>query len=80
MLEEAKGDHHHQRVPVQARPGPSFEVVEPQLFLHLLVRLLARPSMAAPSIRLRRSGRRPRAALIVAASSWSGVSAGRLAR
>ena len=31
MLEEAEGDHHHQRVPVQARPGPSFEMVEPQL-------------------------------------------------
>jgi hypothetical protein len=57
VLEEAQGDHRHQGVPVQPDPGAALEVVEAQLLLELPVRLLAHPSVAAPSIRLRRSGR-----------------------
>jgi hypothetical protein len=44
VLQEGERDHRHQRVPVQARPGAPLEVVEPQLPLELLVRLLAYPA------------------------------------
>lgn len=47
VLEEAKRDHGHERMAVQAGPGPALEVVEAQLLLHLLVGLLADPSIAA---------------------------------
>jgi hypothetical protein len=44
VLEEAKGDHRHERVPVQAGPGATLEVVEAEFLLELLVRLLAHPT------------------------------------
>src|SRR5690242_2439907 len=44
VLEERERDHGHQRVPVQAGPGAALEVVEAELLLHLLVRLLAHPA------------------------------------
>ena len=44
VLQERAGDHRHQRVSVQPGPRPALEMVEPQLFLQLLVRLLARPA------------------------------------
>ena len=43
MLQEREGDERHQRVAVQACPGAALEVVEPELILELLVRLLANP-------------------------------------
>jgi hypothetical protein len=44
MLEKRIGSHRHERMTMQALPGPSFEVVETKLFLQLLVRLFADPS------------------------------------
>jgi hypothetical protein len=44
VLQEGECDQRHQRVSVQARPGPTLEVIEPKLFLELLVRLLADPA------------------------------------
>ena len=43
-LQERVGDHRHQRVSMQTDPGSSSEVVETELFFHLLVRLLADPA------------------------------------
>jgi hypothetical protein len=44
MLEESIGDHRHERVAMQALPGPTLEVIKPEFFFQLLVRLLANPS------------------------------------
>ena len=44
ILKESVGDHRHQRMAVQALPGPAFEVIETEFFFQLLVRLLANPS------------------------------------
>ena len=44
MLKEGVSDHCHERVSVQAVPGPSLEVIEPEFFFHLLVGLLTNPS------------------------------------
>ena len=44
MLEEGDGDQAQQRVVVQAGPRAALEVVEPELALELLVRLLADPA------------------------------------
>jgi hypothetical protein len=44
MLKEGKGDYRHERMPVKAVPGSSFEVVEAKLFFQLLMGLLANPS------------------------------------
>jgi len=44
ILKESVGDHRHQRMAVQALPGPAFEVIEAEFFFELLVRLLANPS------------------------------------
>ena len=44
ILQEGVGDHRHERVPVQACPGSSLEVVEAEFFLELLMRLLADPA------------------------------------
>src|ERR1700740_3374357 len=44
ILKEGEGDHRHERVPVEALPGSSLEVVETELLLQLLVGLLADPS------------------------------------
>ena len=60
VLEERERDHGHQRVPVQAGPGAALEVVEAQLLLELLVRLLAGPAAliaAASTVSGVRSGR-----------------------
>ena len=43
-LEEGVGDHGHQGVSVQPGPGSTFEVVEAEFLLELLMRLLADPS------------------------------------
>src|SRR5690349_1534285 len=44
VLQIGKGDAGHQRVPMQAGPGPAFEVAEPKFLLELLVPLLAGPA------------------------------------
>jgi hypothetical protein len=44
MLEECECDHREERVMMQAAPGATFKVVEAELFFHLLVGLLARPT------------------------------------
>src|SRR3569833_688425 len=44
VLQISKGDAGHQRVPMQAGPGPAFEVAEPKFLLELLMHLLARPA------------------------------------
>src|SRR5690348_4294281 len=44
VLEERKADERHQRVVVQPAPSPALEVIEPELLLELLVRLLAAPA------------------------------------
>lgn len=41
MLQECEGDHGHQRVAVEPRPGPTLEVVEAEFLLQLLVCLFA---------------------------------------
>ena len=43
-LEEGVGNHRHQRVSVQSGPGSTFEVIEAEFFLELLMRLLTDPS------------------------------------
>ena len=43
-LEKGVGDHRHQRMSVQAGPGATFEVVEAELFLELLMGLLTDPA------------------------------------
>ena len=43
-LKECIGDHGHQGVSVQPGPGSAFEVVEAELLLELLMRLLTDPS------------------------------------
>src|SRR3954449_1399281 len=50
VLQISKGNANHQRVPMQASPGPAFEVAEPvnplrgSTLLELLMHLLARPA------------------------------------
>ena len=44
MLKEGIGDHRHEGMTIQALPGSSLEVIEPQFLFQLLVRLLANPS------------------------------------
>ncbi len=44
VLEEGERQHRHQHMVVQARPGAALEVIKPEFFLHLLMRLLADPS------------------------------------
>src|SRR3954464_12735118 len=44
VLQISKGDAGHQRVPMQAGPGPAFEIAEAELLLELLVHLLAGPA------------------------------------
>src|SRR4051812_43580478 len=44
VLQIGESDAGHQRVPVQAGPGPALEVAEPELLLELLVHLLAGPA------------------------------------
>jgi hypothetical protein len=57
LLQEREGHHRQQGMMVQRSSTSALEMVEPELFLELLVRLLANPSSATRSIRLRRSGR-----------------------
>jgi hypothetical protein len=45
MLEEGVSDHRHERMTVKALPGPSLEVVKTEFFFHLLVSLLADPTL-----------------------------------
>src|SRR3954447_8368445 len=44
VLQIGKGDAGHQRVPMQAGPGPTFEVAEPKFLFELLVHLLTGPA------------------------------------
>jgi hypothetical protein len=44
MLEETERDHCQQHVMVQGMPVPALTMIEPQLFLHLLVPLLTNPA------------------------------------
>ena len=53
VLEPGKGHAGHQRVPMQARPGPALEVAQAQFLLELLMCLLADPA------RLDGGGQRP---------------------
>src|SRR4051794_10559959 len=81
VLEERERDHGHQRVPVQTGPGAALEMVEAELLLHLLVRLLARPARLDPA------GRSPSTAgpssppipSSAASSTWPAPSATRTA-
>ena len=43
-LQEGAGDHCHQRVPVEACPRSTLEVIKSELFLQLLVGLLTYPA------------------------------------
>ena len=42
-MKEGVGDHGHQGVSMEPVPRSAFEMVEPEFFLQLLVRLLADP-------------------------------------
>ena len=53
VLQPGEGHAGHQRVPVQASPGPALEVAQAQFLLELLMRLLADPA------RLDGGGQRP---------------------
>ena len=44
MLQEGVGNHRHEGMAVEAMPGSSLEVIEPEFFLQLLVRLLTDPA------------------------------------
>ena len=44
MLEEGVSDHRHERMAVKTLPGAALEVIEAELFFHLLMGLLADPS------------------------------------
>jgi len=44
VLEETERDHRQQYVMVQSMPVPALTMIEPQLFLHLLVPLLTDPA------------------------------------
>ena len=44
MLEKGVSDHRHERVTMEALPGPALEVVETEFLFQLLVGLLANPS------------------------------------
>ena len=44
VLEETERDHRQQNVMVQGMPVPALTMIEPQLFLHLLVPLLTDPA------------------------------------
>ena len=44
MLEECVGDHGHERMSMEALPGSSFEVIEPEFLFQLLMCLFANPS------------------------------------
>jgi hypothetical protein len=44
VLQPGESHAGHQRVPVQAGPGPALEVTQAQLLFELLVRLLADPA------------------------------------
>jgi hypothetical protein len=57
VLKKGVGNHRHQRMSVQAFPGSTFEVVETEFLLHLLVCLFADPS----EVRRRRHEREPKA-------------------
>ena len=52
VLQVSEGHAGHQRVPVQAGPGPALEVAEPELLLELLVGLLAGPAEIAAARRI----------------------------
>ena len=53
VLQVGEGHAGHQRVPVQAGPGPTLEVAETEFLLKLLMPLLANPA------RLDGGGKRP---------------------
>ena len=44
VLKEGRGNHCHEGVTMEAMPGSSLEVIEPEFFLQLLVRLLTDPA------------------------------------
>ena len=44
MLQEGVGNHRHEGMAVEAMPGSSFEVIEIEFFLQLLMGLLADPA------------------------------------
>jgi hypothetical protein len=43
VLEECVSDHGHERMSMEALPGSSFEVIEPEFLLQLLMGLFANP-------------------------------------
>ena len=44
VLEECVGDHGHEGMTMQALPGSSLEVIEPEFLFQLLMGLFANPS------------------------------------
>ena len=44
MLKEGESDHGHERMPLQALPGSSFEVNKAEFLFQLLMTLFAKPS------------------------------------
>ena len=44
MLEERVSDHGHRSMMMEALPGPSLEVIEPEFLFQLLMGLFANPS------------------------------------
>src|SRR6266516_4378677 len=44
MLKEGEGDHGHERMPLKALPGSSFEVIKAEFLFQLLMTLFANPS------------------------------------
>ena len=44
MLEECVSDHGHERMTMEALPGPSLEVIKPEFLFQLLMSLFANPS------------------------------------
>ena len=54
MLEECVSDHGHERMSMEALPGSSFEVIEPEFLFQLLMGLFANPSRLIVAANLRR--------------------------
>src|SRR3954468_15014351 len=67
VLQVSEGDAGHQRVPVQAGPGPALEVAEAEFLLQVLMCLPARPARLAGAGQPPQRGSRRQVAEVVLA-------------
>ncbi len=79
MLQKGKGDRREERMVMQPTPGPALVVVEPQLFLQLLMALLTDPARLEPPDQRAARGCRRQIRQVVPALAVRAVSAARTA-